>query len=237
MLSACSECPLPLLAEHQGISYYRWGEDSDQDLTRRFAPPAFDYLGRGGPLAVMEDYVFRTAEISEMQALIDSSLDIMPSLADAQEYALLAEGITELNLYSVFLSDQTQQGVRGMLPAEVPEEQIQALEEKLKDSPLLTLLLRPYTALALGNGRDDSGGFAGVVLVHSDDEAANENASLLSRRLLNVQSLRMHVPWTELIDAVEIRAEERLLLAKFYTETPGFGINMYHQRESLLVHE
>ena len=56
----------------------------------------------------MEDYVFRTAEISEMQALIDSSLDIMPSLADAQEYALLAEGITELNLYSVFLSDQAQ---------------------------------------------------------------------------------------------------------------------------------
>ena len=235
-LEACTECPPPLRAEHRGIPYYSWGEDSELDLTRRFEPPAFDHLGRVGRIAVQDNYVFRTVETSGMEAIIDASYVEIPSLADVEEYALLAEGAAEIHLYSLFLSDQTQSGVRGFVPAEAPD-QLPALTEYLKNSPSMALLLRPYTALALGDGKDDNGVFVAIILVHADKEAARENVVLLGRRVKEVESIQAKVLWEELIGSVEVRADRRLLLAKLYTDSPLFSMNVYETRDNLFVHE
>ncbi len=91
-LSACSECPALSREEHKGIPYYSWGEDYAVDTDMIFAPPAFESLGRGGRIAVLDEYVFRTLGTSEMKALIDTSLDQYPSLADVEELAFWLSG-------------------------------------------------------------------------------------------------------------------------------------------------
>ena len=59
-LESCSECEPHSREEYGGVSYYSWGEDYADNLQLRFAPPAFDEIGRGGRIAVLDEYVFRT---------------------------------------------------------------------------------------------------------------------------------------------------------------------------------
>lgn len=72
------------------------------------APPAFDRLGMGGRIAVLDGFVFRTVGTAGMQNAIDTSVGRRDSLAGVDEFRLLAVGLDELNTYSGFLSDQTQ---------------------------------------------------------------------------------------------------------------------------------
>ena len=65
-LESCSECEPLSREEYGGISYYSWGEDYAVNLQLRFAPPAFDEIGRGGRSAVLDEYVFRTVGVSDM---------------------------------------------------------------------------------------------------------------------------------------------------------------------------
>ena len=103
-LKSCDECPTPDRQEWQGIPYYSWGEGK---LELRFSPPAFDQLGRGGRIAVLNNYVFRTLETPGMKALIDTSRGNQPSLADSEEFRLLAQGMSTLEAYSILMSDMT----------------------------------------------------------------------------------------------------------------------------------
>ena len=104
---ACSECPAADLQELQGVTFYSWGEDLQGNLESRFLPPAFDRLGRGGRIAVMDRYVFRTVETPGMNSLIDASSGTRRSLADFEEFRLLAQGMTTLDAYSFLLTDTT----------------------------------------------------------------------------------------------------------------------------------
>ena len=94
--------------DRHGIKFYSWGEDLAVDIKKIYAPPAFDRLGRGGRIAVLDEYVFRTLETRGMKRLIDVSLGRRDSLADVDEFRLLATGLDELNAYSGLLTDMTQ---------------------------------------------------------------------------------------------------------------------------------
>jgi hypothetical protein len=44
-LSACADCTPPARETHQGVPFYAWGNDFEQDFSGRFKPPAHDALG------------------------------------------------------------------------------------------------------------------------------------------------------------------------------------------------
>ena len=107
-LESCSECEPHSREEYGGVSYYSWGEDYAFNPQLRFAPPAFDEIGRGGRIAVLDEYVFRTLGASDMEALIDAGLNEGASLADVEEFRLLAGGMSRLGAYTMLLSDDVE---------------------------------------------------------------------------------------------------------------------------------
>ena len=215
-LESCSECEPHSREEYQGVPYYSW--DYAHSLQLRFAPPAFDELGRGGRIAVLDEYVFRTIGASAMEALIDASLNEGASLADVEEFRLLAGGMSRLGAYTMRLSDNVEHWdvddyVARMSP-DATLKQVEQVERELMSGPWL----RPYEAFATGAGKDEKGHYMALVLVHADDASAEENVGLL-RRIIEeeVRSLRTRDLWSDYIDVErsEIHTEGRALLAKF----------------------
>jgi hypothetical protein len=222
-LSACSgECiPPDAREEYQSIPFYRWGEDFKGNLQHRLKPPAFDSRGRAGRLAVQDKYVFRTLWTEGMKALIDASLGQRPSLADVEEFRLLAKGLSELGAHAVYLSNNTQ-WVSDLdsyvvtlnerrVPLDSPLQEVQRIRQEVQQA-----LLRPYQAVGTGSGQAPEGGYIALVLVHSDEPAAKENVGLLRQRVEGTPHLSYAKPWREIVDGegMEIRTEGRVLLAK-----------------------
>ena len=65
MIADCAECPEPEILEHAGIEFYSWGEELKLSIDRSLQPPAFDLLGRGSRIAVLDSLVLRTVETEE----------------------------------------------------------------------------------------------------------------------------------------------------------------------------
>lgn len=239
-LAACTECEAPEESERHGIKFYSWGEDLAVDVQKILAPPAFDHLGRGGRIAVLDKYVFRTVETPGMRNLIDTSLGRRDSLADVDEFRLLAAGLDELNAYSGILTDKTQsfdETIKNLLDgagSNFTQEEAAQLRRRLESEPLL----RPYDAFATGAGRDERGRYMAVVLVHSSKQAAEQNVDLLRRRIEEAQSLWIIQPWSDLIEEMEIRADGAVLLGKLWGErTATLWIQFVFNRDPLLLHE
>ncbi len=106
-LEACAECPPHTRAEHRSISYYSWGEDYEAEYSMVYSPPAYDKHGIGGRIAVLDDYVFRTLGAPEMKAIIGSKLNEATSLADVEEWRLLADGMSRLGAYTTLLTEDS----------------------------------------------------------------------------------------------------------------------------------
>ena len=240
-LESCSECEPPSREEYGGVSYYSWGEDYAVNPQLRFAPPAFDWLGRGGRIAVLDEYVFRTLGTSDMKVLIDAGLNEGASLADVEEFRLLAGGMSRLGAYTMLLSDDVevwdaddyyvlllQDGATG-------KDVVQAQRELSERGPWL----RPYEAFATGAGKDENGHYMALVLVHTADASAEENVGLLRRIIEEEGSVLYDISWSDYIDVdrSEIHAEGRVLLAKF---RGGFANNWHYwvlQRDSLILYQ
>ena len=242
-LSACSECPTPDLAEHRGISYYSWGEDNAVDINTKFAPPAFDNLGRGGRIAVLDEYVFHTWSTSEMKGLIDSHQKEAPSLADVEEFRLLARGMSQLRAYTMLLSDGAEGWELDRLAKlafgeDAPQGDIDRMKQQLSESGPR---LRSYQAFASGIGKDAEGPYMALVLVHADGDSAEENAGLLRRRIKEGSSTFYGNPWSDSIDvdSLEINADGRLLLAKVRGRIAASGgwLNWVFVRDPLILYE
>jgi len=214
VLGACSECHPPDMKSQAGISFYSWGEDLVSDLTERLAPPAYDQLGRGGRIAVLDDYVFRTVETNGMEALLDTRQGERLSLADREEFRLVAEGLAQLGAYSAFISNETQDwaGIKDDLfrQAALTEREFQSLLEKLEQFPLL----RSYQVFASGIGADDTSNYMALVLVHRDSGDAKDNVARLEQRMRGASSIVTGEPWADMIDEMEINAQGRVVLAK-----------------------
>ena len=244
-LAACSECPPPGREEHRGVTYYSWGDDYARDPAMQFAPPAFDRSGRGGRLAVLDEYVLHTYGSSEMTALIDASLNEVPSLADVEDFRLLAAGMSELGAYVMLLTDGS--GSYDMSVGVMAESffsegtptQSEIEEQKQRLSDEGGPLLRPFSSYGTGAGMDDVGPYMALTLVHADPASTEENVGLLRRRIEEGQSLFFDVPWSESVelDSSVIRAEGRVLTAKLRGTMFRNWLDWVFQRDSLIMHE
>ena len=237
-LTACTECETPEEDERNGIKFYSWGEDLAVDVKKRFAPPAFDQLGRGGRIAVLDGYVFRTVESPGMRRLIDTSVGRGDSLADVEDFRLLAAGLDELNAYSGILTGQAQSFDEALTvllaDSAFTQEDVARLRARMEEE----LLLLPYDAFATGAGRDDRGQYMAVVLVHSSEGAAEENVELLRRRIEEAQSLWIGRPWSDFIEEMDIRSDGVVLLGKLWGErTVNLWLQFIFSRDPLLLHE
>ena len=240
-LESCYECEPPSREEYGGVSYYSWGEDYAADLQLRFEPPAFDEIGRGGRIAVLDEYVFRTLGTPGMKALIDAGLNEGASLADVEEFRLLAGGMSRLGAYTMLLSDDVEVWDADdyymvlLQDGATRKEVVQAQLELSERGPWL----RPYEAFATGAGKDENGHYMALVLVHADDASAEENVGLLRRIIEEEGSVLDDILWSDYIDVdrSEIHAEGRVLLAKL---RGGFANNWHYwvlQRDSLILYE
>ena len=233
-LNACSECPPPLVEERRGITFYSWGEDLALDIQRRLSPPAFDQLGRGGRIAVQEECVFHTVETPGMRGLIIAATR-GPSLADVEEYRLMAEGLEDLGAYTAFMTDLTLslEDAVSLIGEGATAEQREQIRRLLEEGPLL----EPYQVFATGAGLDEEGPYMAVVLVHADASAARDNVGLLRQLVLERASLFTRQPWTEMIEEVEARSQGRVFLAKLRGErAANLWLNVVIRRDSLLLH-
>ena len=240
-LESCSECEPHSREEYGGVSYYSWGEDYAANLQLRFAPPAFDEIGRGGRIAVLDEYVFRTLGASDMEALIDAGLNEGASLADVEEFRLLAGGMSRLGAYTMLLSDDVEVWdaedyyVVLLLDGATGKGVVQAQRELSERGPWL----RPYEAFATGAGKDENGHYMALVLVHADDASAEENVGLLRRIIEDEGSILDDIAWSDYIDVErsEIHAEGRVLRAKLRGRFASQWLYWVLQRDSLILYE
>ncbi|PKB82577.1 MAG: hypothetical protein BZY88_04040 [SAR202 cluster bacterium Io17-Chloro-G9] len=234
-LAACAECEPHEESERAGIKFYSWGEDLRLEIEKIFAPPAYDNLGRGSHIAVQTNQVFRSLELAGMRSLIDTSLGRQDSLAEVEQFRLLAAGLDELNAYGGLFTDQTQS--MDQILADIgtfTQEAQAALKSRLEMEPLLL----PYDAFATGAGRDSQGQYMAVVLVHPSERSARRNVELLRRRIEEAQSMWTNEPWSKFFDEMEIRSEGAVLLGKLRGErTRSLWIQFIFQRDPLLLHE
>ena len=240
-LESCSECEPPSREEYGGVSYYSWGEDYADNLQLRFGPPAFDEIGRGGRIAVLDEYVFRTLGTPGMEALIDASLNEGASLADVEEFRLLAGGMSRLGAYTMFLSDDVEVWDTDVYVGLLLQDDftrkgvVQAQRELSERGPWL----RPYEAFATGAGKDENGHYMALVLVHADDASAEENVGLLRRIIEEEGSVLYDISWSDYIDVdrSEIHAKGRALLAKLRGPRALHWLRWVLQRDSLILYE
>ena len=237
-LRSCSECPIPELEQYGGVSYYTWGKDGVVDPSMGWAPPAFDQFGRGGRIAVLDSYVLRTLVTDDMKSLIGTLQDESLSLADFEEFRLLATGMSLLRAYSMLLTDNTFEQ-EAMIESHL--KTIDATDEGLaqrRETLASPGTLRPYQAFATGAGRDKDGPYMALALVHADSQVAEGNVDLLRRRIEEGSSSVYETPWSDIIDiaSLEINSEERLLLAKLRGPISRSFTDWVFYRDNLIVH-
>ena len=175
-----------------------------------------------------------------MEALIETSVGKRPSLADVEEFRLLAKGMTDLDAYSVLFSDLTLdlEETLMLIGASLEISSQELLEEiRLQLEHQQQPLLRSYQVLAAGQGKDDNGLYMALVLVHTDSESAEDNIDLLRQRILETSSLVDGKPWETRVDSMEIWAHGRVLLARLYGDIAGAWVEFFVRSDLLLAHE
>ena len=214
-LASCPECPPPDMESHNGVPFYSWGGDHQGSLYGRDGPPAFDRLGRGGRIAVSSEYVYRTVETPGMKGLIDSGSGDGRSLADVEEFRLLAQAMSGLGAYAAFFTDQTHKVSTD--PADTPV-MAPDFQEKLIGEIGKSSLLLPYLAFATGVGRDGAGRYWAMALVHGDAESAEENGRRLEKRISENPELQA---WLDGLEEYTHQVEGRVLSAMIRGDGPA----------------
>ena len=180
LLAACAECPEPERLEHDGIEFYSWGEDLIPDLPKRLLPPAFDPLGRGGRIAVLDSLVLRSIETEGMKGLIDSYLDNRDSLADDPSMALAAVTLDGLGVYSGLIFGDVEEleapELCDLLPDQCPDaEQLEKIRSSLGMAPVESRGLEKYILLGTGVGHDEDGLYTVLAFVYENEDVAERN--------------------------------------------------------------
>lgn len=207
-LAACAECPVPEIHEHLGVKFYSWGEDYTYDLEKKLQPPAYDAIGRGGRIAVLDSLVFRTLATANMRSLIETYHDTRQSLADDPDLALAAGEMERLGAYSVVLMGLNEDGDRGT---------------------------DKYRVLGTGVARDSEGLLIILVFVYEGEDAAGHNVQVLQEWLAEGYSIVSGRSYTEHFPRSEVWSDGRALIAKLGTDSPSIWMDMVFNRDPLLL--
>lgn len=203
------------VVEHEGGSYYRWGEDFAIDPRR--ASPARP-LGRGGRLAVGEDRILRTYGSEAIESALGAIAGDVPSLADVPEMTALAGALDRAGAYAALLT----MAVADLAAAGVPEGSGPFLE--------------PYRGLAIGPGVGDDGqAFVVIALVHGDEAAAAANAGRIPEIVATGSSLLTGRPWSDVLEVQEVRRDGTVTVAVLSTDRPRLWSEVVFARDGLVL--
>ena len=232
-LSRCTECEEPKIHEHRGVEFYSWGDDLRPNLAKRLHPPAFDELGRGGRIAVLDSLVLRTLWTQGMRSLIDAYRNNRDSLADDPDLALAAGELQSLGVYSAILFGDVERFTTNPLDSLLSAEE-QAQLEKMR-APLGMDTPDEFSALGAGVAKDADGFLTILVFVYEDADVANRNVQGLEEMLANGQSIATGQPWTEYFPQSEVWSDGRALIARLRTERPAIWLQVVFNNENLLM--
>ena len=246
-LAECAECMPHEEVVHRGYAYYSWGEDFKGILGERLSPPAYDHLGRGGRISVQPGRVFRAVHTEGIQSLIDVAASSADSLWDAEDMRLVAQAMADLGAYAVSYTEADmslaalvpryeKQRVRIISDKPKPQQQEYSVS-RMTDPPALL----PFRAIASGIGLTslDKPSHVFWVIVHDSDETARANAARLAARLQEGVTLDFGIPWTELIQRIEMEIRGALLLVRIERapDTRFPGAFQTPEWSPLVVHE
>ena len=237
-LAASVECDKPEIHEHLGVKFYSWGEDYKPDLKKRLQPPAYDVLGRGGRIAVLDSVLFRTLGTASMRSLIRTYGGNGDSLADDPDLALAADALQNLGVYSALLAGDVERFTGPLDSLLSPEEraQLQKMRDQLQMEAGTTS--DRYSVLGAGVARDADGLVAVLVFVYEDEGAASRNVQDFEERLANGRSMLTGQPWTEYFPEGEVWNEGSALIARLHTtEHPRIREQIVLSVDSLLWQE
>ncbi|MQA00227.1 MAG: hypothetical protein GEU80_13025 [Dehalococcoidia bacterium] len=225
-LAACEECPPAHRREHGDVGYYAWGGDFEQNLSSPLGPPAFDRLGRGGRVAILDEYALRAVWDEGIESMLDA-LDGTGSLADDRDFRLLATNLEDLGALGATLTDQTTSPEMAEAALNIgvfqDDPALRAAAERAWSTTEGPPVLRPYVALAAGPGHDGDEAYTAVVIVHETKEAARENAGRLGPRIeyvgeqLGGAEQRIFARY----ERIEAEADGRVVRARLYGR-PGW---------------
>lgn len=232
------------IVQYGDFEYYSWLGDNELNLSLRSSVRP---LGIGHRLALIDDFVFWMVWTDGIEDMIDSYSNDIDSLADIEEYQILAEKLTTIDVFHAYFSRDTNSysdmtdwlEQNQDIPFDPGERQ--RIEEAIGD----VKLLKPYQAFATGAGLDDDGYFLAIVLLNADDKIARSNASLLENRVRETKSVWQENSWLDWIDSMQIESKGRLTTAKLYGAICEFWwkrLEHLDQRsggvyEPLLLHE
>lgn len=158
--------------------------------------------------------------------MIDSKNRKYGSLASVREYAALAEGLYELDVFGAILADE-------YLANGYPEFYGADILPRLKH----------FITVGTGTGQDENGNYVAIVLVHENSKLAKENVYLLKERIkaswweFDGTEDGKVVSWQDTITQIDATTKGVVLSAKLYTKSQTLWRDWFYHRWSLLGHE
>ncbi len=221
-------------ASYGGVDYYAWGADFEVYSDR--ASPVRP-LGRGHRAALRGDYLYWSLTTEGLEAMLGASVGERGSLADLDDFRLLARGLDLTNTYAALLSDDTDsysvpEVARRLAGADASADDVEAAQQELEGEPQLL----PYQAFATGAGIDADGPYVVVILLNADGETALQNVQRLRYRINEGTSQIWGQPFRELIDDMDISSSGRLVLATLHTEQSRLWFSLHAAKDTLLLH-
>lgn len=209
---------------YQGHEFYSWGGDFEINLAMR---SNVRHLGRGHRLALVDDFIFWVLWTDGMKEMIDSYEGNIESLADNEDYWLLAGALEELDTVTAFFSAESHS--RSHFDEIFSQEKIEELSPEIRERLVAErdrdIRLKPYRALATGGGKDDKGYYLAIALANPDEAVARDNAKLLNQRIDQAKIVwgpQAGQNWADLIESAVIESNGRLTLARLYGSVVEF---------------
>jgi len=232
-LQAHEDWPSPAELTHDENRILAWGEDYATDFATRLQPPVYDDLGRGARLAFVGQVLCYTVWTDGVLAMVDAAQSGAASLADVKAFRLMAEGLETLGVFGAYLTDDTFGQSANALMASLGVDP-DAVERVCAEA-----MLHPFCAFAVGIGRDESGAFMGLVLVHQSESQAEENGERFHQRLREGTSAASGKAWSKLFspERLEIEVRDRALLARVPIDPESAWLRWVLLRDPLLLHE
>ena len=209
--------------QYGGYEYYSWGEDRGIHMVWR---SNVRNLGRGHRLAYVDGFALWLIWTEGLEDMIDAYEGNIPSLADNEDYKLLAVELEKMNTDTALFSAKTMSITEFR---EIFREILEKLEQEGYDEQLEAFenepLLKPFSSFVTGAGQDERGSYLVIILLNEDEETAKENSDLLERRLKEsimypyiTNPSNDFKKWTdnEAVDGMEIDSEGRFTTAKLY---------------------
>ena len=212
-LARCSEqCQPHVLNIHDGVEFYSWESGGAR---KRMLPPV---SRRGGHIAVLNSYVYRTLSTQDMKELISAHSGSSLSLADDPGLALAAYEMDRLGAYSGSIRGNVDPHSLRHFGSDCISASETECASYVEDKSGGTL--GEYDVLGVGIGKDADGIFIVVTLVYESESSAADNELVFKNILERGERLTSGEPWREYIRAAEVTLRDKAVVAKLRIAYP-----------------